>query len=130
MSLSVHRVDTGQCTGKSRLVSDCSLLVMAAVCPSFGATAGRPPSRSCTKRWAPKPSAAPSTAAGATSDPMGRPSWLAMSIATTMQRTAIATEEITDVTARRCLTLSAPQHGVVASPPVEAPADAARDPDG
>src|SRR6478736_2210989 len=31
MSLSVHRVDTGQCTGKSPLVSGCSLLVMAAV---------------------------------------------------------------------------------------------------
>src|SRR6476469_781234 len=34
MSLSVHRVDTGQCTGKSPLVSDCSLLVMAAVSQS------------------------------------------------------------------------------------------------
>src|SRR6478752_6465433 len=34
MSLSVHRVDTGQCTGKLPLLSDCSLLVMAAVSQS------------------------------------------------------------------------------------------------
>ena len=57
-------------------------------------------------RCAPKPSAAPSTAAGATSEPIGRPSVLMTSTDTTTYSTAMATDEITDATACRCLTAS------------------------
>ena len=66
-----------------------------------------PDSRSCTTRCAPKPSAAPITVAGATSDPTGMSR---TSVICTMHQIAdaatIDTQEITDATAWRCLALS------------------------
>ena len=50
-------------------------------------------------RCAPKPSAAPSTAAGATSEPTGISRMSVISTSTTTQISAIDTQEMTDATA-------------------------------
>ncbi len=81
-------------------------------------------------RWAPKPSAAPSTAAGATSQPTG---WCTMStilMTTTITDAAtIDTQEMTDATAWRCLVaLRAHQRVAFREAGVDAPGDPLRAP--
>ena len=72
----------------------------------FSVMMKKPASRSCTMRCAPKPSAAPSTAAGATSEPTGIATMSVISTATMTNSIATDTHEITDATAWRCLVLS------------------------
>ena len=72
----------------------------------FSVMMKKPESRSCTMRCAPKPRAAPSTAAGATSDPTGMARMSVISTATRTNRSATDTQEMTDATAWRCLALS------------------------
>ena len=72
----------------------------------FSVMMKNPESRSCTTRCAPKPSAAPSTAAGATSDPTGMARIEVTCIITTTNSSATVTQEITEATAWRCLALS------------------------
>ena len=57
-------------------------------------------------RCAPKPSAAPSTAAGATRDPTGIARIVVTCTITMTNSSAIDTQEITEATAWRCLALS------------------------
>ena len=66
----------------------------------------KPASRSWTNFCAPKPSAAPSTAAGAASEPIGIAKMSVISTATTTNSRAIDTQDITEATACRCLALS------------------------
>ena len=75
-------------------------------------------------RCAPKPSAAPSTAAGATSDPTGMARIVVTCTITTTNSRATDTQEITEATAWRCFALS-DAHQLVAFPVlgVDAPDD-------
>ena len=57
----------------------------------FSVMMKNPDSRSWTMRWAPKPNAAPSTAAGATSEPTGMARMSVICSATTMASMPIAT---------------------------------------
>ena len=56
----------------------------------FSVMMKNPLSKSCTTRWAPKPSAAPSTAAGATSEPSGMARMSVTSTSTMAASRAIA----------------------------------------
>lgn len=59
----------------------------------------KPDSRSLTNCWAPKPSAAPTTVAGATSPPTENCRMLAICSITQMPMITTDTQEITDATA-------------------------------
>ena len=72
----------------------------------FSTMMKNPESRSLTSCWAPKPSAAPSTAAGATSPPMENRRTLAIWTTTQIAMRTIDTHWITDATAWRCLVAS------------------------
>src|SRR5271166_6849438 len=72
----------------------------------FSTMMKKPERRSFTSCWAPKPSAAPTTVAGATSPPTENRRTSAIWSMTQMPMMTIDTQEITDATACRCLVAS------------------------